>query len=141
MSLMSKSFPKQDIISITPDKSVFEAAKIMATAKVGSILILDNDKLAGIFTERDLLNTLIAKGLDPEKTKISEAMTKNVATVDLNDTVDGCYQKMQAATCRHMPILENGKVIGMVTMKDILRKIMAEIGDENRQLKDYIFTT
>ena len=95
----------------------------------------------GIFTERDLLNAVIGKDLDPNATKVAQVMTPNVCNVDLHQTVDECYEKMLKTKCRRMPILENGQVVAMITMRDILRTQMEVIDHENKQLKDYIYTT
>src|SRR3990167_9375935 len=140
MAFLSNSFPKKEVISVSPEKTVTEAAYIMLKAKVGSVLVLDNNKIVGIFTERDLLNAVIAKDLDPKKTKIAKVMTPNVCTIDIQETIEACYQKMNETKCRRMPILDKNQVIGMITMRDILRRKMEEVDFENKQLKDYIYT-
>ncbi|MDO8644283.1 MAG: CBS domain-containing protein [bacterium] len=138
MASIGKIFGKQTIFSVTPDISVAEAAKKMLDKKVGSILVMEHEKLAGIFTERDLLNKVIAAGLDPKTVPISQVMSREVCAINTDETISDCYERMHKTHCRHLPIFEKGKLVGMVTMRDLLEKMMDEIDDENQILKDYI---
>ena len=138
MASIGKIFGKQPIFSVGPEATVAEATKEMATKKVGSILVLQNGKLDGIFTERDLLNKVIAAGLDPKTTLVSKVMSREVCAINTDETIADCYERMAKTHCRHLPIFEKGKLVGMVTMRDLLEKMMHEIDDENQILKDYI---
>jgi CBS domain-containing protein len=141
MSFIFQSFTKGKIISTDSKATVAEAVQIMADNRVGSILILDGDKLSGIFTERDLLNGVIAKGLDPKTTGITKAMSQKVCTINIDNTVEACYALMQNTKCRHLPILEEGKIVGIVTMRDLLERKMKEVDHENKELKDYLYSS
>ena len=138
MRLFEKQRQSQQLVKIAPTASVAEAAKVMAENSVGSVLVMEGDRLAGIFTERDLLNRIVSKGLDPQKIRISEVMSKSVVTVDVGESLDACYDKMQETRSRHVPIVDGGKVVGMVTMRNILEWLWKEIEEENVQLKRYI---
>ena len=129
------------LIGYTATTPTYPIAKKMAEHRVGCILVMEDDKIKGIFTERDLLNSVVAKGLSPDKTPISQVMVKTVCTIDINETVEAGYQKMQTTKCRHLPIMEHGKVVGMFTMRDILERYADQVDSENQQLKNYIFTT
>src|SRR3989338_4094757 len=104
MAFISKVFGKKDIISVTPGQSVFEAAQKMTEHKVGSVVVLENEALRGIFTERDLLTSVVATGKDPKNVKVSDVMSYNVCTIGLNKTVKDSNQKMHNTHCRHLTV-------------------------------------
>lgn len=138
MRLFHKHSQGQDLATMPASQSVFEASQLMTEKSIGAILIMDGDSLEGIFTERDLLNRVVSKGLDPKKISISQVMTPHVVTVDVNDTLESCYEKMQETRARHVPIVDGGRVIGIVTMRNLLEWLWREIQDENNHLKQYI---
>lgn len=138
MSLLASLVKTQKIISLHPHSTVFEAAQKMAEQLVGSILVIDADRLVGIFTERDLLNRVVAKDLDPKKTALSQVMSKNVTTIPLSEAVENCFKKMENTKCRHIPIVDGDRVVGVVTMRNILEWITKEMEEENVFLKRYI---
>lgn len=138
MKLFDKLLQSQQLVAISPGGTVQEAAKLMTDSSVGSVLVMERERLVGIFTERDLLNRVISKGLDPKKVPITEVMSGNVITVDVSESLESCYDKMQKTRSRHVPIVDGGKVVGMVTMRNILEWLWKEIEEENVQLKRYI---
>ena len=138
MSFLSSLVKSQDVVSASPQTTVDEATRAMATKNIGSVVVLDSGKLTGIFTERDLLNRVVGKGLDPHTTKIGQVMSKIVATIDSGDTVETALELMEKTKCRHLPITHDGKIIGMVTMRNILEWLVSEMESENIQLKRYI---
>jgi CBS domain-containing protein len=105
----------------TSDVTIYEAAAKMADAKIGALLVLEKGNLVGIFTERDLLNRVVAIGKDPSKTKISEVMTKNVAVCDVNETYENCLAQMRKLSCRHMPIIDKDQLLGVLSIRDLLK--------------------
>jgi len=105
----------------SPEAAVLEAATKMADAKIGALLVLSEGKLVGIFTERDLLNRVVAVGRDPSRTKLSEVMTKDVAVCDAAETYENCLAQMRQLGCRHMPIVENDQLLGVLSIRDLLR--------------------
>lgn len=106
---------------VSSDVTVSEAAARMADARIGAVLVLDNDNLAGIFTERDLLIRVVSVGKDPQKTRISEVMTKQVAVCNANETYENCLAQMRQIGCRHMPIVEGDRLLGVLSIRDLLR--------------------
>jgi CBS domain-containing protein len=138
MTLLAALVKSQNIVTLPPTATVLEASKKMAQFLIGSILIVDGNKLAGIFTERDLLNRVVAKDLDPKKTPISDVMSKNVTTVSVSETTENCFRKMESTKCRHIPIMEGEKLVGVVTMRNILEWLTKEMEEENVFLKNYI---
>lgn len=138
MSLLSSLVKSQEVVSITPQTTVALAAKTMAAKNIGSVVVMDGEKLAGIFTERDLLNRVVGLGLNPNQTIVTQVMSKNVATISLDDTVETTFELMEKTKCRRLPITDGKKVVGMVTMRNILEWIVKEMEQENIQMKRYI---
>lgn len=138
MSLLSALVKSQNVITLPPSATVFEAAQKMADKLVGSIPVIEGDALVGIFTERDLLNRVVAKDLDPKKTLLSQVMSKSVTTVPTHETTQNCFLKMETTRCRHIPIVDGNKVVGVVTMRNILEWVTKEMEEENVFLKNYI---
>ena len=109
-----------EIWSIGPDNSVFEALEMMAEKNVSGLLILENDKLVGIFTERDYARKLILKGRLSKNTKVSDLMTKNILYVETKNTIEDCMKLMTVKRIRHLPVLDNGRLIGILTIGDLV---------------------
>lgn len=128
----------QRLLSAAPDISVHDAAERMAGAGTGAILILRGGELVGIFTERDLMTRVVVPRRDPEATAVGEVMTCDVATARLEDSVDTCIDEMKRLGCRHLPVVAHGVVIGMVSMRDLLRAELVEQDHEIRSLKAYL---
>jgi len=140
MSLFASLIKNQKVITLPPTATVWDASKKMADSLVGSILVMEGNKLVGIFTERDLLNRVVAKDLDPKKTAIHQVMSKNVTTVPSTEAVENCFKKMESTKCRHIPIMDGENVVGVVTMRNILEWITQQMEEENVFLKAYIQT-
>lgn len=103
-----------------PTMSVYDAAVAMREKDVGSVIIEENGQLVGIFTERDLLNRVVAVGKDPAKTSLSEVMTRDVIGLEGDKPLSHALHLMHQNTFRHVPVLEQGKPIGMVSARDAL---------------------
>jgi len=138
MSLLIKLVKDQTVISLPPSVSVMDAVHKMAEYHIGSIVVMEEGTLVGIFTERDLMNRAVDKKINLNETLLSEVMSKNVTTVSVHESVDNCFKKMQETKCRHIPIVDGAKVVGIVTMRNILEFLIDEMRDENVQLKNYI---
>ena len=129
---------RQQLICAAPATTVFDVAVIMTGGGVGAIPILDGDELVGVFSERDLMGRVIVPGRDPRTTAVGEVMTRDVVTASLEDHVDFCLEKMQRAGCRHLPIVAGGRVISMISMRDLLRDELQEQDEEIQHLKAYL---
>lgn len=138
MSLLNSLIKSQSVVTLPSQATVLEAARRMAERLVGSVIVIDGEELVGIFTERDLLNRVVAKSLDPGSTLLSQVMSKNVRTIPMQETVENCFLKMEQTKCRHIPIVDGSKVVGVVTMRNILEWLTDEIKEENLFLKNYI---
>ena len=127
-----------EIWSIAPDNTVFEALEMMADKNVSGLLILEDDKLVGIFTERDYARKLILKGKFSKDTKVSDLMTKNILYVETKNTIDDCMKLMTTKRIRHLPVLDNGRLIGILTIGDLVKQIISEQQTTIHQLENYI---
>ena len=128
----------QEIWSIAPDKSIFDALEIMADKNVSGLLVLESGKLVGIFTERDYARKLILKGKSSKNTNVSDLMTRNILYVESKNTVEDCMKLMTAKRVRHLPVIDSGRLIGIVTIGDLVKQIISEQQTTIHQLENYI---
>lgn len=129
------------VVSIETTASVFEAIARMVDHNVGSILVMDHDTLAGIFTERDYLRRIILQGRTSKDTRIADAMTAEVVTVDSGVSVQDCMAIMTQKKCRHLPVVDEGKVQGVVSIGDCVKEISKEAQARIQDLTAYITGT
>ena len=109
-------------------ETVRDVARMMSDKNVGAVAILDRGKLVGIFSERDLMKRVVAAGLNPEKTLIANVMTKDIMVANPADDVPAALQKMHSLGCRHLPVVESGNLVGMISLRDLL-----EIDDDTQR--------
>jgi CBS domain-containing protein len=128
----------QEIISVTADASVLDAIKIMAERAIGSLLVMQGDELLGIVTERDYARKVIVKGRSSETTEVGEIMTAKVRTATIHDTVNSCMTVMTERRIRHLPVIDDGKVIGMISIGDLVQAIISDQKEEIEHLEHYI---
>ncbi len=114
------------VATISPDATALEAANVMKKHHYGSLCIVKDDALVGVFTERDLLNKVVSARLDAASTKVGDVMTTSVITCGPNGKNDDCVAVMSHKRVRHLPVLENGKLIGMVSTGDLLARQVEE---------------
>ncbi len=111
---------KSQIIHLAPSASVREAAKLMSENHIGALLVMDEGRLAGIFTERDALNRVLADGRDPDSTPLSEVMTRDPVTLSPQTAVTQALRLMGEVGFRHLPVVENDKVYGIISLRDFV---------------------
>ena len=126
------------LVHSAPGATVLEAATTMTEGRVGAIPILDGERLVGVFSERDLMTRVVVAGRDPAKTPVESVMTREVVTAGLDDSVEASLEKMRKAGCRHLPVVQNGRVLSMISMRDLLRDEIDEQTQEIRNLRAYI---
>ena len=127
------------VIQVESDCIIAAAARKMRDNKVGALMVMKNDTLSGIFTERDLMSRVVAEGLNPEKVQVSEAMTSSIATVPLETPIREAANIMSQNRIRHLPVLEEGKLYGVISVGDILAWKLREQEFTLHQLEDYFF--
>ena len=127
-----------NIISISPDASVFDAIKLMADKAIGSLVVMNGDKLLGIVTERDYARKVIIKGRSSRETPVSEIMTSDVFTTSSDNRVDKCMELMTEHKIRHLPVVDDGVVVAIISIGDLVQAIIAEQQEEIEHLEHYI---
>ena len=126
------------IWSIAPDALVFDALKIMADKNVGALLVMQKERVVGIFSERDYARKIVLKGESSHTTAIKDVMTSGVLSVNPEQSIDECMTLMTNKHIRHLPVLENGKLIGLVSIGDVVKAIISEHEYTIKQLENYI---
>ncbi len=127
-----------DVISITPDTTVYEALSIMADKNVGALVVLDGDSVAGIMSERDYARKVILHGKSSREMKVSEIMTSRVYYVNLGQNVQDCMAQMTDKHVRHLPVLEKERLVGIISIGDVVKMIMADQESTIKLLENYI---
>ncbi len=127
-----------DVWSTTPDSLVFDALKIMAEKDVGALPVLHQGKLVGMFSERDYARRVILKGRSSKEITVKDIMTYEVITAHPDNPVDKCLELMTEKRIRHLPIVENERLIGLVSIGDLVKAIIAEQKELISRLEDYI---
>lgn len=126
------------IWSTTPNASVYEALQLMAEKNVGALLVVDSQKLVGIFSERDYARKVILKGKLSRNTTVREVMTENVITVAPDRSVEDSMMLMTEKHIRHLPVLDKGELIGVVSIGDVVKEIISDQRFTINQLENYI---
>lgn len=128
----------QRLLVVTPDATVYEALKLMAEQEVGALVVLDGDRLAGIFSERDYARKVILFGKSSKETLVREIMTEKVLCVRPDQTVDQCMALMTDKRVRHLPVLDHKKVTGVISIGDVVKEVISEQRFMIEQLENYI---
>ncbi|MDH3531446.1 MAG: CBS domain-containing protein [Gammaproteobacteria bacterium] len=126
------------IISVAPDASVLEAIKLMAEKGIGALVVMEDDKLLGIISERDYARKVIIKGRSSQSTRVAEIMTPDVLTTTSDRTVNECMNVMTEKKIRHLPVVEEATVIGVISIGDLVEAIISDQQEAIEQLEQYI---
>ena len=130
----------QRVLTLSPDASVRVAARAMAEHRVGSVMVMKHDRLVGIITERDCLTRVLAAGVDPDTTELSAVMTRKVISCRQSDTVAAIMEMMTTGKFRHLPVVEGDRVVGLISIGDIVKWRVQEYENEQEALRQYIKT-
>jgi CBS domain-containing protein len=134
ISLPVKTVMKREsLLTAPPDTLVCKAAELMAARKVGAMMVVESDQLVGIFTERDALFSVMARGRDPKTTRLSEVMTHSPQTIDPEKSFGFALLTMHQNGFRHLPVVENGKLVGIVSARNALDPDLEEFVSESRR--------
>jgi CBS domain-containing protein len=129
------------LVAADPADSVLDVLERMAEARVGAIVVLDGERLVGVFSERDLMTRVVVPGRDPGGWRVADVMTRKVITAEPDERRGECLDKMQRARCRHLPVLEDGELVAMLSMRDLLRDEIEEQVEEIQTLRAYLHQT
>ncbi len=130
--------PSETVHSVGPDTLVMECVRAMTTKKIGALIVIEGERLVGIFTERDALNRVLAAGLDPRVTRVSEVMTKEPYCVAPTMTIDAAMQLVTERRFRHLPIVQDGKVLAVVSSGDLTHWLVKDQVQEVQALVDLV---
>src|SRR6202162_6024562 len=134
MALIYDLVKDRKIYSVEADRTVLEAARFMMEHRIGALPGLRNGELVGIFSERDIMNRVVALGRLPGSTKISEVMTANPKAVSVDETIENCVYQMREFGFRHLPIVDGKELKGLVSSRDILLRYVAQKEAEQRRI-------
>ncbi len=129
-----------EIWHITPEDSVLDAIKLMAEKKIGALLVMEDDNLSGIVSERDYARKVILQGKSSRETPVRDIMTAEVTITNPWETVEQCMSLMTEKRMRHLPVIEDEKVVGVVSIGDLVKAIIADQQFQIEQLESYIAT-
>jgi CBS domain-containing protein len=127
-----------DVFSVDPQKSVYEALEIMADKGIGALLVTVNGKLTGLISERDYARKIILKGRSSRETRVEDVMTSPVVCASLEDTVDECMRLMTVNRIRHLPIAQGERILGMISIGDLVNWIITAQAETIDHLNSYI---
>ena len=130
-----------NVVAVTPDSTVLEAASLMNDRGIGGVVVLDGKQLVGIFSERDVMRRVVAAERAPSTTRIADVMTSHVVTTTLETTVADCRALMTARRIRHLPVLSADGLVGVITTGDILAYEVAMQETTITELEKYVFDT
>ncbi len=124
--------------SIGPDASVYDAIAMMAERNIGALLVMEGDRLVGVMSERDYARKVILAGRASRDTKVGDVMTSRVIFADPTETVEECMALMTDKHIRHLPVMEDGELLGLVSIGDLVKEVIAEQKFMIKQLEHYI---
>lgn len=128
----------EEVWSVAPDTSVYAALELMAEKDVGAVLVLERRRVVGIFSERDYARNVVLKGRASRGTNVREVMSSRVLYVHPDQTIDDCMSVMTRKHIRHLPVLEAERLIGIVSVGDVVKQVIADREYDIRQLEHYI---
>ncbi|HEX6098035.1 MAG TPA: CBS domain-containing protein [Thermoanaerobaculia bacterium] len=120
MKQIAELIEGQVLTVIEPGWTVRTAAQRMTERNIGAVAVVDHGTLAGVFSERDIMSRVVAKGLNPDDTPVDTVMTREIVIAEPNENVDAALQKMHSIGSRHLPVVANGKLVGMISIRDLL---------------------
>ena len=124
--------------TIAPQATVYNALELMAQANIGAVVVTDSDQVVGIFSERDYARKVVLRGRSSKTTPVSELMTCDVLYVSRDATIDDCMALMTEKRLRHLPVMDNGKLMGLVSIGDVVKAIISDHEFTIRELERYI---
>ena len=133
-----KSKPPRAMVTVKPEDTVLDAIKVLAREDIGAAAVIADGKLVGIFSERDYTRKIVLLGRHSESTRVEEIMTRNVICVNPRTKTRDCMALMSEKNIRHLPVVDDGRVVGMVSIRDIVTDIIADQDFTISQLEQYI---
>ncbi len=143
MGFVSQFLEKKghDVWWVAPETTVFDALQLMANKKVGALLVLEEDSLVGVFSERDYARKVILKGKSSKDTPVRDIMSTKIVCVTPNQSTEECMSLMTEKRVRHLPVMDGEKLIGIISIGDVVKAVIADREDIIEQLEHYITGT
>jgi CBS domain-containing protein len=141
MTTIRQLLHQRETYTVERDQSVLEVAKFMVERNIGAVPVLDRGKLVGIFSERDIMKRVLVEGKDPKKAKVGDVMTPNPLVVTADETLENCMVLMKQHGFRHLPILDGAKLVGLVSLRDLLLHEVDEKDGEVKMMRAYMHST
>lgn len=138
MTLLAELIEGRPLIHAAPGERVRDVARRMTDKNVGAVAVLDAGTLVGIFSERDVMARVVAAGLNPDETTVARVMTKDLVVGRPDDDIDAALEKMHAVGCRHLPIVERGSLVGMISIRDLLEIDDASLRKKATFLREFV---
>ena len=129
---------EREIYHLSVEHTIREASRYMSEKRVGAVVVLDGIRLVGVLSERDIMGRVVAKGLDPDQARVGDVMTREIVVAKPDESHDDGLRKMKQAGCRHLPVVEGDRYVGMVSLRDLLQVDLTEKDEEIRWLNAYI---
>ncbi len=139
--LISDLLKNQAVISAEPHQTVLDVARLMVDHNIGAVPVVQDGRLLGIFSERDLMNRVVVGGKDPSRTLVSQVMTEDPMTVQPGDSLETCMTLMRRHGFRHLPVCSDRELSGFISLRDILLHDLDEKDDEVRMMRAYLHST
>lgn len=131
----------RDIFSMSPEATLAEVAAELTARRIGAVLIMEADRLVGILSERDVVRAVASRGAEALANAASSVMTQTVQTCTLEDLIEDVMERMTASRFRHLPVIDEGKVIGLVSIGDVVKQRIEEAVRERDDMRNYIHST
>ncbi len=141
MKRVGELVENRPVYSVPLSTTVADAVAYMAERKVGAVSVLEQERLVGIFSERDLMKRVVVAGRDPRQTPLAEVITRDPLVTDADEAPAACLERMRQAGIRHLPVFLASRLLGLVTMRDLLLADLQQKGDEVRLMRAYISLT
>jgi CBS domain-containing protein len=129
-----------DVVSVAPDVSLSDAIQLLAMRRIGAVLVMNGSTLEGILSERDIVRVLGERGAAVLDEPVREVMTRRVVSCRLADTVAAIMEKMTTGKFRHLPVIEEGRIVGLISIGDVVKRRVSEYEKEQEAMRDYIAT-
>lgn len=129
-----------DVWAVRSDNTIYEALEVMAEKNIGAVLVMDGERLVGIFSERDYARKVILEGKSSRTTSVGEVMTDRVIAVRPDQSVDGCMALMTEKRVRHLPVMQDDSVVGVISIGDVVKAVISQQANQIQHLEDYITT-
>lgn len=130
---------QDELWTLSPGTTVRDAARMMARRRIGAVMIVQENRLVGIFSERDMIGRVVAKSLDPDTTLLDSVMTPNPTTIAPDESPEAALDLMRENGFRHLPVVQEGKLVGMVSIRDLYKAVKEQLEDDLKERDQFMF--